>query len=163
MPPNTPVAVPKPPNSGAPPVYRPVMAVNAKPGVKPQASNRPISPPVYRPQPAVQQMKPAGIVIPAVHRTPAVTPRLVSGQQVIQARGECVECGHRHGSHRCQCGCTSHSGHWRDPGRFNPGAGRHARRMADRAGAAPPAAAPPAAPAPAPPPELIGLAAMGIT
>lgn len=165
--PNTPVASPRPPKSGAPPVYRPMIAVNAKPGVKPQASSRPVPPPVYRPQAAVPQMKPASMVAPAVHRTPAVTPRLASGQQVIQAVRACGVCGHKHGSVRCRCGCTSHSGHWRDPGRFNPGAGRRARMLAARA--APAAAAAAAAPAPAPaaaapapaPVVLTGLAAMG--
>lgn len=51
---------------------------------------------------------------------------------------KCTECGHQHGSKKCNyktspkakpCGCTSHSSHWKKGGKFNPGAGKHARML----------------------------------
>jgi hypothetical protein len=119
--PYTPIAASRP---AAPPVYRPQAAVFQGKLTKPQLAIRPISlaPPVYRPATGATGLQ----------------PRLSSVQASVVQLKACRVCHHNHGSKKCTakkaggavCGCTSHSSHWAKGGNFNPGTGRHARKLA---------------------------------
>jgi hypothetical protein len=156
----------------APPVYRPQpvpkvlqrkeATVQSPPAVGPK--HTPAAPPVYRPQPApkVLQAKPAQIKAVAVSAQPnrlpqagpnaatnhsAIQPKMQApSSNVVQLKGKCIECNHKHGSVRCttniaivnedgtpgtrECGCMSHSSHWGKGAKFNPGSGKRERKLA---------------------------------
>jgi hypothetical protein len=142
-------------NSNHPPVAG---VAQPQPAKAAQMKKAPVAPPVYRAQPAPQVAQPKlaqpttvaaqppkgnaarPAAPPASH--PPQGAQAIQRAQVIQC-APCQVCRHTHGSVRCTrqigtppraCGCTSHSSHWGKGAKFNPGSGRHQRRMAARKG-----------------------------
>lgn len=132
----------------APPVYRPqptpkVLQKKASmsPQAVPGARQTPAAPPAYRPQPTA----PAAVQAKKAGQNAVQAKTGWQSSNVVQLKKACKVCGHKHGSTDCTtqvwidpadhsqgkraCGCQSHSSK-HGGGKFNPGSGKRARRLA---------------------------------